>query len=236
MLRIYGYAGSINVRKVLWACVELDLAFEPEDWGGSHRPISEPLFRALNPVAMVPVIDDAGTIVWESNAIIRYLAASRDRYDLLPGDPAARARVEMWMDWQVSDFNNSWRVAFQGWCKRIQSIRIPPRSNGRLLHSRAWSQSSMANSPNRAALSAVPISRSPISRSGSPFIAGGRCQARNHSSTISRSITTASAKGQDFAHMAGMAGHKPPLHARRRVRDPSPHAADSAQAWRMVAI
>ncbi|MES0151225.1 glutathione S-transferase N-terminal domain-containing protein [Mesorhizobium sp. M0018] len=78
MLRIYGYAGSINVRKVLWACVELDLAFEPEDWGGSHRPISEPLFRALNPVAMVPVIDDAGTIVWESNAIIRYLAASRE--------------------------------------------------------------------------------------------------------------------------------------------------------------
>ncbi|MER9228788.1 glutathione S-transferase [Mesorhizobium sp. M0664] len=125
MLRIYGYAGSINVRKVLWACAELDLAFEPEDWGGSHRSISEPLFRALNPVAMVPVIDDAGTIVWESNAIIRYLAASRDRYDLLPGDPAARARVEMWMDWQVSDFNNSWRVAFQGLVRKNPEHQDP---------------------------------------------------------------------------------------------------------------
>jgi glutathione S-transferase len=113
MLKIYGYAASINVRKVLWACEELGLAFEREDWGGGFRSTSEPAFRALNPVGMVPVIDDDGTIVWESNVIVRYLAARHSRTDLLPTDPLHRAHVEQWMDWQASDFNNSWRVPFQ---------------------------------------------------------------------------------------------------------------------------
>ena len=118
MLKIYGYAQSINVRKVLWTCEELGLAFERVDWGGSFRSTSEPQFRALNPVGMVPVIDDDGKVVWESNVIVRYLAASRGREDLLPGEAPARARVEQWMDWQASDFNNSWRVCFQALVRR----------------------------------------------------------------------------------------------------------------------
>jgi glutathione S-transferase len=114
MLKVYGHAASINVRKVLWACEELQLSFDREDWGGAYRPLSDPQFKALNSAGMIPVIDDAGVVVWESNSILRYLVASRGRADLLPTQPAARARVEQWMDWQVSDFNNSWRVAFQG--------------------------------------------------------------------------------------------------------------------------
>lgn len=113
MLKIYGYAASINVRKVLWMCEELGLPFEREDWAGGFRSTSEPAFRSLNPVGMVPVIDDAGVIVWESNVILRYLAGSRGRDDLLPSDPTQRAHIEQWMDWQASDFNNSWRIPFQ---------------------------------------------------------------------------------------------------------------------------
>jgi glutathione S-transferase len=64
------------------------------------------------------VIDDDGNVVWESNVIVRYLATSRGRTDLLPSEPAARARVEQWMDWQASDFNNSWRVCFQALVRR----------------------------------------------------------------------------------------------------------------------
>jgi glutathione S-transferase len=118
MLKVYGYAASINVRKVLWACAELALPFDREDWAGPFRPTSDPAFLALNPVGMVPVIDDAGTLVWESNTIIRYLAATRGRDDLLPTDVRRRAFVEMWMDWQGSDFNNAWRIAFQGLVRR----------------------------------------------------------------------------------------------------------------------
>jgi glutathione S-transferase len=118
MLKIYGHAASINVRKVLWSCEELSLDFEREDWGGAFRSTAESAFRALNPVGMIPVIDDAGTIIWESNVIVRYLATRHGRTDLLPTDPAQRAHVEQWMDWQASDFNNSWRVCFQGLVRR----------------------------------------------------------------------------------------------------------------------
>jgi glutathione S-transferase len=113
MLRINGYAESINVRKVLWTCAELDLAFERIDWGGKTRPVSDPAFLRLNPVGMIPVLEDDGQVFWESNSIVRYLAARECRTDLLPNVPAERAQVEKWMDWQVSDFNNSWRYVFQ---------------------------------------------------------------------------------------------------------------------------
>jgi glutathione S-transferase len=103
MLTIYGHATSINVRKVLWTCAELGLPFEREERDT----------RGLNPVRMVPVIDDGGVIVWESNVIVRYLVTSRGRTGLAPAEPVARAHVEQWMDWQASDFNNSWRVPFQ---------------------------------------------------------------------------------------------------------------------------
>ena len=125
MLKIYGKAASINVRKVLWTCSELDLNFEREDWGSPFRSTDSDFFRALNPVGLVPVIDDAGTIIWESNAIIRYLAASRVRTDLLSADPRDRARVETWMDFQASDFNNSWRVAFGGLVRNNPIYRDP---------------------------------------------------------------------------------------------------------------
>ncbi|WP_262029221.1 glutathione S-transferase family protein [Microvirga sp. Mcv34] len=114
MLKIHGYAGSINVRKVLWICEELGLPFERIDWGGGTRPVTDPAFQKLNPVGMIPVLEDAGQLFWESNSIVRYLAARESRHDLLPDTPAERAHVEKWMDWQVSDFNNTWRYAFMG--------------------------------------------------------------------------------------------------------------------------
>ncbi|MEX0838840.1 MAG: glutathione S-transferase family protein [Parvibaculum sp.] len=113
MLKIYGHAGSINVPKVLWLCAELGLDFAREDWGGRFRSTVESEFRALNPFGMIPVIDDEGFVLAESNAILRYLAASRARHDLLPAEARPRARVEAWMDWQASDFNKSWRAVFQ---------------------------------------------------------------------------------------------------------------------------
>ena len=133
-MKIYGYRASINVRKVLWACEELDLPFVQEDWGGAYRPMSDPQFKALNSVGMIPVIDDDGVVVWESNTIVRYLAASRGRTDLLPTQPAARARIEQWMDWQASDFNNSWRFVFQGLVRKNPDFQDPKAIDS------AWAQ------------------------------------------------------------------------------------------------
>jgi len=104
MLTIIGKPTSINVRKVLWTCVELDLPFARVEWREEHA--------ALNPNRMVPVLVDGGFVLWESNAICRYLCAREGAGALLPLDTHARARVEQWMDWQATELNNAWRYAF----------------------------------------------------------------------------------------------------------------------------
>ena len=112
MLQVLGRASSINVRKVLWTCDELGLPFTREDWGIGFQSTQAPAFLARNPNALVPLIDDEGFVLWESNTICRYLAAKHGRADLLPADAQGRARVEQWMDWQAAELNNAWRYAF----------------------------------------------------------------------------------------------------------------------------
>ncbi|MDD2058697.1 glutathione S-transferase [Pseudomonas sp. GD03860] len=112
MLRILGKASSINVRKVLWTCAELNLDFEREDWGSGFQSTHDERFLALNPNAMVPVIQDGDFVLWESNSIIRYLANRYGGEHLYPPAPRLRARVDQWMDWQATDLNGSWSYAF----------------------------------------------------------------------------------------------------------------------------
>ena len=109
-LRVLGRKSSINVRKVLWTCAELDLHFEHVE--------SDKKLLARNPNAMVPVIQEGDFVLWESNAICRYLAGLHPRSPLLPDDPQARARVEQWMDWQATELNSAWRYAFLGLARK----------------------------------------------------------------------------------------------------------------------
>lgn len=118
MLRILGKASSINVRKVLWTCAELQLPFDREDWGSGFQATHTPEFLALNPCAMVPVIQDGDFTLWESNTIIRYLVANYPGADLYPTEPRARARVDQWIDWQASELNRSWSYAFTSLVRR----------------------------------------------------------------------------------------------------------------------
>jgi glutathione S-transferase len=105
-LRVLGRVSSINVRKVLWTCAELDLHFEHVE--------SDPRLLAHNPNGLVPVIQDGDFTLWESNTICRYLAARQPHRTLLPEDAPARARVEQWMDWQATELNSAYRYAFYG--------------------------------------------------------------------------------------------------------------------------
>ena len=125
MLKILGRSTSINVRKVLWTCAELDLPYEQEAWGSGFRSTTTPEFLALNPNGLVPVIRDGDFVLWESNAICRYLAARERRHDLLPAEPAPRALVEQWMDWQATELNDAWRYAFMGLVRKSPAHADP---------------------------------------------------------------------------------------------------------------
>jgi glutathione S-transferase len=125
MLKIYGRANSINVRKVLWVADELGLTYEREDWGRGFRPVDDPAFKAINPMAAVPVIDDDGFVLRESNVIVRYLADKHKRIDLYPADPRTRYTIDSWMDWAGSDLYWGVRPVFLGSLLKIGSFQDP---------------------------------------------------------------------------------------------------------------
>lgn len=111
MITIYGRANSSNVRKVLWLAEELGLEIDRRDYGRGYAPTDTPEFRALNPNAKVPVMDEDGFILWESHAILRYLAAKYGP-EWYPADLRERAIVDQWMDWVVIEFQEPVRKLF----------------------------------------------------------------------------------------------------------------------------
>jgi len=121
MIKIWGRNNSINVQKVMWAVGELKLPHERIDIGGSFGKNREPPYLAMNPNGLVPTLEEEnGFILWESNAIVRYLAAKHGAGTLAPSDPRARARAGQWMDWQLSVASPAMFQAFWG------LIRTPP--------------------------------------------------------------------------------------------------------------
>lgn len=102
MLKIWGRANSANVKKVLWTAEELGVPHERIDAGGAFGIVGSPEFRALNPNGLVPVVQDGDVTLYESNTIVRWLAAKYGGGALWIADPDARARAEMWMDWSHS--------------------------------------------------------------------------------------------------------------------------------------
>ena len=120
MLKIWGRLSSVNVQKVVWCADEISLAYERIDAGGKFGLNDTPGYLAKNPNGLVPVIEDDGFVLYESNAIVRYLAA-RDAVDSLwPRDLRERADVDRWMEWQSTSFTPAMWAAF--W----QLVRIPP--------------------------------------------------------------------------------------------------------------
>ena len=114
MLKIWGRANSINVMKVLWCADELKLDYERVDAGMAFGLVGEDWYGAMNPNRRVPTIDDDGLLLWESNTIVRYLAARHDSGGLSPADPAQRAVSEKWMDWQLTTPNEDMTYLFWG--------------------------------------------------------------------------------------------------------------------------
>ena len=120
MLKIWGRTNSINVQKALWCADELGLEYERVDAGMQYGVVDTPEYRRLNPNGLVPTVEDDGAVIWESNTIVRYLAARHGAGGLWPAEPSARARSEMWMDWQLSTLWPRLRPLFLG------LVRTPP--------------------------------------------------------------------------------------------------------------
>ena len=140
-LKLWGRASSGNVQKALWALDELGLAYEHIEAGGAHGIVGDASYRALNPNGLVPTLEENGFVLWESNAILRYLAHAHGGPLALPEAPRARALIDQWLDWQATAFTPAMRDAF------LQLVRVASeRRDPRMV------EASRANSERNAAL------------------------------------------------------------------------------------
>jgi glutathione S-transferase len=118
MLKVYGWKSSSNVQKVLWCLGELGLEHDLVGKGGPFGGHKEPEYLKLNPNGLLPTIDDDGVVLWESNAIVRYLAAKHGQGGLWPTDLAERAGADRWMDWQQTVIRDAITPVFLGMVRK----------------------------------------------------------------------------------------------------------------------
>lgn len=112
---VWGRATSSNVMKVLWGLGELGLAFDRIDVGGAFGKTDTPEYRAMNPTGLVPTLQEGSFILWESNAILRYLGQVQSSSSTLwPVEPRVRANVDRWMDAQQTVLNRPMSTVFWG--------------------------------------------------------------------------------------------------------------------------
>ena len=119
-LTLWGRLSSCNVQKAVWLLEELALPYEHINAGGDFGGLDDPAYRAMNPHGRVPTLKDGDVVVWESEAILRYLAARHGAPDFWPDDPAERARIDQWLAWTAASLYRDWIDLF--W----QRVRTPP--------------------------------------------------------------------------------------------------------------
>jgi glutathione S-transferase len=103
VIKIWGRTTSSNVQKVMWAVAEIGLPHERIDIGGPFGKNREAAYLAMNPNGLVPTLEEEdGFLLWESNSVVRYLAAKHKSSVLEPADLRTRANASKWMDWQLS--------------------------------------------------------------------------------------------------------------------------------------
>ena len=123
MLKILGRNNSVNVIKVLWCTAELSLDFDRTDIGGAFGGNDQPEYLAKNPMGRVPTVEDGDLILWESQAIVRYLAATHGVGTLWPEDPGERALSDLWMDWYTAHLHPPMTTIFWGLVRTPEADR-----------------------------------------------------------------------------------------------------------------
>src|SRR6476661_5757432 len=103
MLTIWGRISSINVQKVVWTAGEVGQTFERIDVGGAFGGNREAAYLARNPNGLIPVLEDGDVCIWESNSIVRYLAARYGAGWIWEEDPSLRADADRWLAWMLTE-------------------------------------------------------------------------------------------------------------------------------------
>lgn len=110
-MQLYDFPFSPNSRKVRAVAYELGTPFTNVHINLLEGRQRAPEFLALNPNGRVPVLVDGDLVLWESTAIMRYLARGSS---LLPDDPKASADVDRWVAWQLAHLGPAMsKVAFE---------------------------------------------------------------------------------------------------------------------------
>lgn len=112
MVKLWGRINSTNVKKALWCLEELGVPYTRIDAGGTFGVVGEAEYAAMNPNRLVPCLQDGELVLWESNAIVRYLAAQYGAEPLWNADPCRRAEADKWMDWVTSSLAAPFRPLF----------------------------------------------------------------------------------------------------------------------------
>ena len=119
MIQLYGRRNSINVQKVSWALCELNLEFKWHDEHGKFGKVNVENYEKINPQLIVPTLDHNGSVIKQSNAIVRYLYRKyTDVYEISKDEDIAIA--ESWMEFQTTDLQLNMTPIFWG------LVRNPP--------------------------------------------------------------------------------------------------------------
>ncbi|UCH72962.1 MAG: glutathione S-transferase family protein [Rhodospirillales bacterium] len=100
MLKVWGRKSSSNVQALMWCIGELNLAYERVDAGFIYGLVDTPEYLSMNPNGLVPTLQDGDDPpLWESGAILRYLANTYATDNFWPADRIGRADVDKWAEW-----------------------------------------------------------------------------------------------------------------------------------------
>jgi len=124
MLKVWGHAASSNVMKVLWLLDEVGLEYERVDAGGRFGGTDTPEYREKQPLGLIPVLEEDGFALFESNAILRYLCnAHVPASSIYPHEPRSRGRVDAWLDFQQTALVRPQSVVFLGLVRQTPEQR-----------------------------------------------------------------------------------------------------------------
>ncbi len=126
-MRLWGRTTSVNVQKVLWMLEELDLTYDRLDAGGAFGGLDTPDYLAMNPTRKVPTLQDGELVIWESNAVVRYLAQAYGDGILAGDSPVETGRADMWMEWFQNNPYRHFIALFYQLVRLPQSERAPEK-------------------------------------------------------------------------------------------------------------